>query len=291
MRELHVQRLQQPALTLVEDLERDRVARHDPPGPWREQVVQAVDAVAQGNAGLQARPPIGQRQRHGTRRTDRAHDARGEPGDSRCGWRPERRTSSRLAAASGSVMRIMLPRALAIGDPEVRAVLATIVGEDQITVIRHLDAALIEADPKPFLGYSDNTNALSWLWTHGVAGFYGGSTQVHLGPGPAVDPCHRAALWAALLTGERLELTDPGESEDIGKGVGRSRGVARVRRPRTDRGLELGRPGAHRERAHVGRLHRSAPVDPHLRPLPRRPGGARRWCAAAVEQRGARART
>jgi muramoyltetrapeptide carboxypeptidase LdcA involved in peptidoglycan recycling len=36
--------------------------------------------------------------------------------------------------------------------------------------------------------------------THGVAGFYGGSTQVHLGPGPAVDSCHRAALRAALLT-------------------------------------------------------------------------------------------
>lgn len=105
----------------------------------------------------------------------------------------------------------------AFADPEIRAVLATIGGEDQIVVVPYLDAALVRADPKPFLGYSDNTNILSWLWTQGVAGFYGGSTQVQLGAGPAVDPPHATALRAALLTGERLEVTEPGESEDFGK--------------------------------------------------------------------------
>lgn len=105
----------------------------------------------------------------------------------------------------------------AFRDPAIRAILATIGGEDQITVVPHLDADSAIADPKPFLGYSDNTNILSWLWTHGVAGFYGGSTQVHLGPGPGVDACHAAALRAALLTGERLQVTEPGVSEDFGK--------------------------------------------------------------------------
>lgn len=105
----------------------------------------------------------------------------------------------------------------AFADPEVRAVLATIGGDNQITVVPHLDADAARSDPKPFLGYSDNTNILSWLWTIGVAGFYGGSTQVQLAPGPAVDPCHVASLRAALLTGERLEITEPGESEDFGK--------------------------------------------------------------------------
>ncbi len=104
----------------------------------------------------------------------------------------------------------------AFADPTIRAVLATIGGEDQITVVPHLDAGLLAADPKPFLGYSDNTNLLNWLWTNGVAGFYGGSTQVHLGPGPRVDPIHELSLRAALLTGDRLELSEPGESEDIG---------------------------------------------------------------------------
>ena len=104
----------------------------------------------------------------------------------------------------------------AFADPDIRAVVATIGGDDQIQVVAHLEADLVRADPKPFCGYSDNTNLLSWLWTQGIAGFYGGSTQVHLGPGPSIDPCHGASLRAALLTGDRLEVTDPGESEDIG---------------------------------------------------------------------------
>jgi muramoyltetrapeptide carboxypeptidase LdcA involved in peptidoglycan recycling len=105
----------------------------------------------------------------------------------------------------------------AFADPEIHAVLATIGGEDQITVIPHLDADAVRANPKPFLGYSDNTNLLSWLWTEGVAGFYGGSTQVQIGAGPGLDACHLASLRASLLTGETLEITEPGESEDFGK--------------------------------------------------------------------------
>ena len=104
----------------------------------------------------------------------------------------------------------------ALGDPEIRAILATIGGNDQIRVVPRLDAALLRADPKPFLGYSDNTNILNWMWTNGVTGFYGGSTQVHLGPGPHVDPVHRDSLVAALLDGGELEVTEPGESEDFG---------------------------------------------------------------------------
>lgn len=105
----------------------------------------------------------------------------------------------------------------AFGDPQIRAVLATIGGEDQITVVPHLDAGLVVRDPKPFLGYSDNSNILNWLWTNGVPGYYGGSTQIHLGPGPGVDAIHLQSLRAALLTGERIELSEPGESEDIGR--------------------------------------------------------------------------
>ena len=105
----------------------------------------------------------------------------------------------------------------AFRDPDIRAVVATIGGDDQITVVPHLDGDAVREDPKPYLGYSDNTNILSWLWGQGVAGFYGGSTQVQLGAGPGVDDCHAASLRAALLTGERLEVTDPGTSEDFGR--------------------------------------------------------------------------
>lgn len=104
----------------------------------------------------------------------------------------------------------------AFADPTIRAILATIGGDDQITVIPHLDPALAAADPKIFLGYSDNTNLLNWLWSLGIAGFYGGSTQIHLGPGPRIDDVHLASLKAALFTGGEREIVDPGESEDFG---------------------------------------------------------------------------
>ncbi len=85
-----------------------------------------------------------------------------------------------------------------------------------ITVVPRLDPDLVRAGPQALRRIQRRHEHSSWLWTQGVVGFYGGSTQVQLGPGPDVDPCHRVALRAALTTGERLEVTDPGESEDIG---------------------------------------------------------------------------
>ncbi|MDI6100503.1 LD-carboxypeptidase [Actinoplanes sp. NEAU-A12] len=94
----------------------------------------------------------------------------------------------------------------AYADPSIRAVLATIGGDDQITVLPHLDPAVFRADPKPLFGYSDNTNLLNWLWFHGVPGYHGGSTMVHLGRGAGVDPEHRASLRAALFEKTDLEI-------------------------------------------------------------------------------------
>ena len=94
----------------------------------------------------------------------------------------------------------------AYADPDIRAVFATIGGDDQITVLRHLDPKPFLADPKPFFGYSDNTNLLNWLWTHGVAGYHGMSTMVHLGRGGGVQPATVDSLRAALFTGGDLEI-------------------------------------------------------------------------------------
>ncbi|BDZ38988.1 S66 family peptidase [Microbacterium suwonense] len=105
----------------------------------------------------------------------------------------------------------------AFADPSIRGILATIGGDDQILVTPHLDPSLALADPKPFLGFSDNTNLLNWLWRNGIAAFHGGSTQLHLGAGPAVDDIHLRSLRAALQEGGKIELTEPGESEDFGR--------------------------------------------------------------------------
>jgi len=94
----------------------------------------------------------------------------------------------------------------AFADEEIRAILATIGGDDQITVLPHLDPAVVAANPKPFVGYSDNTNVLNWLWNLGIVGYHGGSTMVHLGRGE-LHPVSAGSLRAALFTGDEVELT------------------------------------------------------------------------------------
>jgi muramoyltetrapeptide carboxypeptidase LdcA involved in peptidoglycan recycling len=89
----------------------------------------------------------------------------------------------------------------AFEDPGIGAVMATVGGDDQVTVLRHLDVDRMTRVRKRFVGYSDNTHLANWLWHHGIGSVYGGSTQVHLGPGPVVDPMHLASLRAALFGG------------------------------------------------------------------------------------------
>ena len=102
----------------------------------------------------------------------------------------------------------------AFADPQVKAVLAVIGGDDQITVVPHLDAEVFRANPKPFFGYSDNTNLLHFLWRTGIVGFHGGSTMVHLGRGGQTHPITMASLRAALFRPGWFELTVPAEFSD-----------------------------------------------------------------------------
>ena len=102
----------------------------------------------------------------------------------------------------------------AYADPGIRAVFATVGGDDQITVLRHLDPAPFVADPKPFFGYSDNTNLLNWLWHHGIAGYHGMSTMVHLARGAGVRPVVAESLRAALFTGGDVEVYAVDEFSD-----------------------------------------------------------------------------
>ncbi len=104
----------------------------------------------------------------------------------------------------------------AFADPEIRAILTTVGGRDEIRLIRHLDPSLPQADPKPFFGYSDNTNILNWLWSHGVGGYYGGATQVHFGPGTLVDAEHLITLRAALFGRGDTVLPATTDSQDYG---------------------------------------------------------------------------
>ncbi|MGI5284478.1 LD-carboxypeptidase [Nonomuraea polychroma] len=55
----------------------------------------------------------------------------------------------------------------AFADPDIAAVVCSIGGDDQLTVLAHLDRDLLKANPKPFFGHSDATNMLAFLWVSG----------------------------------------------------------------------------------------------------------------------------
>ncbi|MFI6612073.1 S66 peptidase family protein [Streptomyces sp. NPDC050507] len=103
----------------------------------------------------------------------------------------------------------------AFADPTIKAVIASIGGDDQITVLPHLDRELLRAHPKPFLGYSDNTNLLVFLDRLGIVGYHGGSVMVELGRPGAMHPLTAASLRAALFTHDDHELTPAKETGSV----------------------------------------------------------------------------
>lgn len=105
----------------------------------------------------------------------------------------------------------------AFTDPEIKAVICSIGGEDQITVLPHLDAELLRANPKPFFGYSDATNMLAYLHTLGIVGYHGGAVMTQFGRPGAMHPSTEASLRAALFASGAFELPECTEFCDIEK--------------------------------------------------------------------------
>lgn len=94
----------------------------------------------------------------------------------------------------------------AFADDSVKAVISSIGGDDQITVLPHLDAELLRADPKPFFGFSDCTNLLAYLHRLGVVGFHGGAVMTAFGRPGAMHPLTAESLRAALFTSGEYAL-------------------------------------------------------------------------------------
>ncbi|WND38177.1 LD-carboxypeptidase [Streptomyces sp. BB1-1-1] len=105
----------------------------------------------------------------------------------------------------------------AFADPGVKAVIASIGGDDQITVLPLLDRELIRANPKPFFGTSDNTNLLAYLRNTGIVGYHGASVMVELGRPGAMHPQTADSLRAALFTSGPYELRPAERWNDINR--------------------------------------------------------------------------
>lgn len=94
----------------------------------------------------------------------------------------------------------------AFSDPGIGAVMASIGGSDQLTVLNHLDPEVVQAHPKRFFGYSDNTNLLNYLWNLGIVSYHGGSTLAHLARPGGVHPVSLESLRRALFTDDTVRI-------------------------------------------------------------------------------------
>lgn len=105
----------------------------------------------------------------------------------------------------------------AFADPDIKAVIASIGGDDQITVLPLLDRELLRAHPKPFFGTSDNTNLLAFLHNTGIVGYHGATVMVELGRPGALHPLTADSLRAALFTSGPYELRPAERWNDVNR--------------------------------------------------------------------------
>lgn len=102
----------------------------------------------------------------------------------------------------------------AFSNPEIKAVIATIGGDDQIEWVRHLPSEPFRANPKPFFGYSDNTHIAHHLWQNGIPSYYGGSLFVQFARQCEMDPLTIQYLQRALFDSGVFELEQSKEYND-----------------------------------------------------------------------------
>ncbi|WP_457027926.1 S66 family peptidase [Kitasatospora sp. P5_F3] len=129
------------------------------------------------------------------------------------GLKPVEYPTTRQLGASAEARAADIHAAFA--DPEIRAVIASIGGDDQITVIPHLDAELIRANPKPFFGFSDNTHLLNFLRSLGLVGYHGAAVMTQFGRPGAEHPLTAESVRAALFTSGEYELRPSADTNDV----------------------------------------------------------------------------
>lgn len=88
----------------------------------------------------------------------------------------------------------------AFADPTIKAIIATIGGNDQIRILPFLDKKVISSNPKIFLGYSDCTNLHLYLWNLGIVSFYGASIMTQFAMGGGMHDYTEHSIRKALFT-------------------------------------------------------------------------------------------
>lgn len=124
-------------------------------------------------------------------------------------------TTAQLGASGAERARDLIA---AFEDDTIKAVIASLGGNDQVTYIRHLPPEPFARHPKPFLGYSDNTHFANFLWLHGIPSYYGGALFVQFAEQGRIHPFTERWLRRALLESGEFALEESSEFNEVGIG-------------------------------------------------------------------------
>lgn len=101
-------------------------------------------------------------------------------------------------------------------DSEIKAVIASIGGDDQITYVHKISPEVFLKNPKPFLGYSDNTHLCNFLFQHGIPSYYGASVMTQFAMQGEMDKYTKENICHALFDSGEYEINSSEEYNEIG---------------------------------------------------------------------------
>lgn len=104
----------------------------------------------------------------------------------------------------------------AFEDPEIKAVIASIGGDDQVTYIYKMSPDPFVNNPKPFFGYSDNSHFCNFLFQYGIPSYYGACVMTQFAMQKEMDTYTEEYISHALFDAGEYEITPSSEYNEIG---------------------------------------------------------------------------
>jgi muramoyltetrapeptide carboxypeptidase LdcA involved in peptidoglycan recycling len=104
----------------------------------------------------------------------------------------------------------------AFADSDIKGIIASVGGNDQIKLLKLLDPEVIRNNPKPFFGFSDNTHLHVYLSNLGIPSYYGGSIMTQFAMQGSMKELTIDSLNRALFDGGQLVTHGSDTYNDIG---------------------------------------------------------------------------
>lgn len=108
--------------------------------------------------------------------------------------------------------------AAAFSDPEIKAVIATLGGDIQVTYIKKLIPEVFTNNPKPFFGFSDNSHFSNFLFLNDIPSYYGAALFTQFARQGAMDEYTTKYIKHALFDEGEFEILPSKTYNDIGLG-------------------------------------------------------------------------